>query len=583
MRTNSENTMGRTGFLLLVSLLAVFLSTATPAQPGEVAKAAQPGEVAKAAQPGEVAKAAQEVDTLLTDLESDAAGYKRLTGRLAGMAGYPAEMLRFELDAHLLQMLRKTDTLAALLSELPDDSPPVVAFRHLLQNELVVDEAIMARLAQLDAAVRARLEALPESSGNERLLAEAGIQNLDDLRNQYLGALARRVTTLESVGLDNVKQRSDIEDRLISRATILAGNVRLTTSTLQQLSSREIGAADQTTLQETIDKVRYDREQTLDKLESTIKIMDGLGINTSEYKTLLIAQQGISFRALDSGAIAGLLGQWRVELVDFLSTRSGDIVLNAVLFLLILAVFRYLGKWASFLVGKAVERSRTERSTLLKNTVMSLTSTFITLFGLLIALDQIGISLGPALAGLGIAGFIIGFALQDTLSNFASGAMILIYRPYDVDDVVEVAGISGSVKRMNLVSTSIATFDNQVIIVPNSKIWGDVIKNVTKQKVRRVDMEFGISYSDDITKAEEILAAAAADHKLVLRKPETNIKVHSLGDSSVNLILRPWVKTEDYWTVYWDLLKEVKLRFDAAGISIPFPQRDIHLYDTRQT
>ena len=574
MTTNSKNTMGRTGFLLLVSLLAVFLSAAAPAQPGEVAKTAQPDEVAKAT---------QEVDTLLTDLESDVAGYKRLTGRLAGMAGYPAEMLRFELDAHLLRMLRKTDTLAALLSELPDDSPPVVAFRHLLQNDLVVDEAIVARLAQLDTVVLARLEALPESSGNERLLAEAGIQNLDDLRNQYLGALARRVSTLESVGLDNVKQRSDIEDRLISRATILAGNVRLTTSTLQQLSSREIGAADQTTLQETIDKVRYDREQTLDKLQSTIKIMDELGMNTSEYKTLLIAQQGISFRALDSGAIAGLLGQWRVELVDFLSTRSGDIVLNAVLFLLILAVFRYLGKWSSFLVGKGVERSRTERSTLLKNTVMSLTSTFITLFGLLIALDQIGISLGPALAGLGIAGFIIGFALQDTLSNFASGAMILIYRPYDVDDVVEVAGISGSVKRMNLVSTSIATFDNQVIIVPNSKIWGDVIKNVTKQKVRRVDMEFGISYSDDITKAEEILAAAAADHKLVLRKPETNIKVHSLGDSSVNLIFRPWVKTEDYWTVYWDLLKEVKLRFDAAGISIPFPQRDIHLYDTRQT
>jgi small conductance mechanosensitive channel len=136
---------------------------------------------------------------------------------------------------------------------------------------------------------------------------------------------------------------------------------------------------------------------------------------------------------------------------------------------------------------------------------------------------------------------------------------------------------------MNLVSTSIATFDNQVIIVPNSKIWGDVIKNVTKQKVRRVDLEFGIGYGDDIAKAEEILAGVAAEHPMVLHKPETNIKVHSLGDSSVNLILRPWVKTEDYWTVYWDLIKEVKLRFDAEGISIPFPQRDVHVYDTRET
>jgi small conductance mechanosensitive channel len=182
------------------------------------------------------------------------------------------------------------------------------------------------------------------------------------------------------------------------------------------------------------------------------------------------------------------------------------------------------------------------------------------------------------LAGLGIAGFIVGFALQDTLGNFASGAMILIYRPFDVDDYVEITGASGLVKRMNLVSTTITTFDNQTLVVPNSKIWGDVIKNVTQQKVRRVDLEFGIGYEDDIPKAERILAEAAAEHELVLDSPETNVRVHSLGDSSVNLILRPWVKTEDYWTVYWDLTREVKLRFDREGVTIPFPQRDVHLY-----
>jgi len=156
--------------------------------------------------------------------------------------------------------------------------------------------------------------------------------------------------------------------------------------------------------------------------------------------------------------------------------------------------------------------------------------------------------------------------------------MILIYRPFDVDDFVEITGASGVVKRMNLVSTTITTFDNQTLVVPNSKIWGDVIKNVTQQKLRRVDLEFGIGYQDDIPKAERILAEAAADHELVLDSPRTNVKVHSLGDSSVNLILRPWVKTENYWAVYWDLTREVKLRFDREGVTIPFPQRDIHLY-----
>jgi len=204
------------------------------------------------------------------------------------------------------------------------------------------------------------------------------------------------------------------------------------------------------------------------------------------------------------------------------------------------------------------------------------------LMGLLMALSQIGISLGPMLAGLGVAGFIVGFALQDSLSNFAAGAMILLYRPYDVDDFVEVAGASGLVKEMSLVSTTILTFDNQTLVVPNSKIWGDVIKNVTAQKVRRVDLEFGIGYSDDIEHTEKVLAEIIAEHDLILAQPETLIKLHTLGDSSVNFIVRPWTLTENYWRVYWDILREVKLRFDREGISIPFPQRDVHLYEERR-
>jgi len=198
------------------------------------------------------------------------------------------------------------------------------------------------------------------------------------------------------------------------------------------------------------------------------------------------------------------------------------------------------------------------------------------------ALSQVGISLAPMLAGLGVAGFIVGFALQDSLGNFAAGAMILIYRPFDVDDFVEVTGASGLVKKMNLVSTTILTFDNQTLVVPNSKIWGDVIKNVTAQTERRVDMEFGIGYDDDIELAERVLHEIVHAHEKTLDDPEPLIKLHTLGDSSVNFIVRPWVRTEDYWGVYWDLMREVKLRFDREGISIPFPQRDVHVYSEQQ-
>ena len=200
------------------------------------------------------------------------------------------------------------------------------------------------------------------------------------------------------------------------------------------------------------------------------------------------------------------------------------------------------------------------------------------LLGILVALSQIGVSLGPALAGLGVAGFIVGFALQDTLGNFAAGGMILIYRPYDVDDFVEVAGVSGLVKKMNLVSTTINTFDNQTLVIPNSKIWGDVIKNVTAQRTRRVDLVFGISYGDDIDKAERILREIVESHDKVLADPSPKIRLHKLGDSSVDFVVRPWSKTADYWEVYWDITREVKVRFDREGISIPFPQRDIHVH-----
>ena len=199
------------------------------------------------------------------------------------------------------------------------------------------------------------------------------------------------------------------------------------------------------------------------------------------------------------------------------------------------------------------------------------------IIGVLIGLSQIGIALGPLLAGLGVAGFVIGFALQDTLSNFASGLMILSYRPFDVGDVVEAGGVSGTVSHMSLVNTTIMTFDNQTIIVPNNTIWGDVIKNVTAKRTRRIDFVFGIGYGDDIEKTEKVLHEICEAHELILKSPKTLVHLHQLGESSVDFIVRPWVKTMDYWTVYWDITREVKMRFDAENISIPYPQSDVHI------
>ena len=204
------------------------------------------------------------------------------------------------------------------------------------------------------------------------------------------------------------------------------------------------------------------------------------------------------------------------------------------------------------------------------------------LLGLLVALSTVGVNVGALVALIGGGAFVLGFALQDTLSNFANGIMLFIYRPFDVGDAVDVNGVSGTVDAVSLVSTTIRSWDNKIILVPNKEVWGKVITNMTGSPERRVDMVFGIGYGDDIDKARSILERVVKEHPKTLDDPAPTIRVHELADSSVNFIVRPWSKTADYWAVYWDLTEQVKKAFDAEGISIPFPQRDVHLYQQGQ-
>lgn len=198
--------------------------------------------------------------------------------------------------------------------------------------------------------------------------------------------------------------------------------------------------------------------------------------------------------------------------------------------------------------------------------------------GILMALSALEVSMGPLLAIVGAAGFIVAFAMQDSLSNFASGLMILFFRPFDVGDAVDAGGVSGVVESMNLVATTIKTFDNKKMIVPNNKILGEVITNATDVDERRVDLIFGIGYEDDADRAHAILEEIVTAHPKVLAEPVPNIRLNELADSSVNFIVRPWVKTVDYWTVYWDVMREVKSRFENEGIGIPYPQQDVHVH-----
>ena len=182
---------------------------------------------------------------------------------------------------------------------------------------------------------------------------------------------------------------------------------------------------------------------------------------------------------------------------------------------------------------------------------------------------------------MGAAGLAVGFAVKDSLSNFSAGIMILIFRQFKVGDYIEGAGSSGSVEEINIFTTKLVTPDNKVIYVPNSSLISGNLINYSAKDTRRVDMIFGIGYKDDIPKAKQVINQILESDARILAEPAKQIVIISLGDSSVNLAVRPWVKKEDYWGVFFDITERVKLKFDEENISIPFPQRDIHIYNAK--
>ncbi len=201
--------------------------------------------------------------------------------------------------------------------------------------------------------------------------------------------------------------------------------------------------------------------------------------------------------------------------------------------------------------------------------------------GLALVLSILGIDVTPLFALIGGISFILAFAMQETIANFFSGLMIMLNKPFDEGDYIDLEGLaSGTVKQTTLISTTIATIDNKIISIPNNRVWNSVITNVSASATRRVDMVFGISYSDSIETAIALLTEMVKSHPLVLASPEPVICVGELADSSVNILCRPWSKNEDYWALYWDMQQLVKERFEAEGISIPFPQRSVHIENT---
>jgi small conductance mechanosensitive channel len=325
-------------------------------------------------------------------------------------------------------------------------------------------------------------------------------------------------------------------------------------------------------LLDNVTELRSQRTALIDRATVVLNAWEKKGGDPAEHRLYVAAVSGIRVDVSDTSAA------W-ATIVGWLKSPEGGVrwAKRIGAFLVILLAFWILALIVGRVTDRAMRMSK-RLSSLIRDFVATSVRRIVLIIGVVVAIGALGVKVGPVLAVIGAAGFVVAFALQDALGNLASGIMILVYRPFDVGDAVDVGGVSGKVHSMNLVSTTIRTFDNKVVVVPNNKIWGDVITNITGSSQRRVDMIFGIAYDADIAQAQAIQERILEAHPLVLKDPEPVVKVHELADSSVNFVCRPWTKTDDYWTVYWDVTRAVKEQFDEADISIPFPQRDVHVH-----
>jgi small conductance mechanosensitive channel len=250
-------------------------------------------------------------------------------------------------------------------------------------------------------------------------------------------------------------------------------------------------------------------------------------------------------------------------------------VMNILFAILIVVVGRIVVKWLMKLVRKLMVRA--DFDPILVNFASSIVNVVLMLFVFIAALDQLGVDTTSLIALIGAAGLAVGLALQGSLQNFAAGVMLVVFRPFKIGDVVDAGGAMGKIEKISIFSTTMITPDNRDIIVPNGQIYSGTITNYSANETRRVDLVFGIGYGDDMRKAKEIMEDIVAKHELILDDPAPGVAVAELADSSVNFNVRPWVNAADYWTVRADVIEQVKMAFDENGISIPFPQMDVHL------
>jgi len=407
----------------------------------------------------------------------------------------------------------------------------------------------------------------------ERVALESQMSQQSDRLLEGYQTLLNALLALERIGVDISEPRAHLTKSIPIAAKAMVTRVRLAKRDQDNAASRLSRDASNAELRNAYEASEERLKRATRILSTAIGLMQQLGLESNDLRVALISTTGrITADIFKWKVLGGLLKNVWAGFVELLAVKAPQWIFQAFLIALSFFGFRALARLVRRGVRKAVRHSKL--SELTRSIVVRLSVNAVWLIGFLVILTQLGVHVAPLMAGLGIAGIAVGFAMQNTLSNFAAGGMILGNQPFDVGDEIEVAGVIGTVKKMSLVSTTILTADNQTLIIPNSTVWGGVIRNRTAQPTRRVDLTFNIGYKDDLEKAERVLREVVAANEHVLKEPAPIIKVNQLDDTSVGMVVRVWTAKEQYWDVYWDLTRAVKLALQEEGI---FPQREMRL------
>jgi small conductance mechanosensitive channel len=476
--------------------------------------------------------------------------------------------------------------LALLAEHIAEVSAAEIAVKYKLR-EISMAQEIVDALVKTEEA-KAALTQSPEDPALQAAVTEA-----DATYNRLIDDMKAMVRQQEgNQGIDAVTQRAErhVEEMRKSKpepepevADGGEGDSQASDDKTVSETQAKLEAAirerdrQRAVLLEYLTDLRTQQTALIERANTVVNVFEEKGGDpdvVDEYRKYISSVSGVQVDVSDFEATWKTISGWAMS-------KEGGLQLlkNFAIFVIVILIAIFLGRLVSRAIESVVAKTR-QTSQLLGDFLIITARRLILALGILIGLAALGVNIGPLLALIGAAGFVVAFALQNSLGNFASGILVMVFKPFDLGDLVEIGGELGVVKSMNLLSVTLHTLDNRAVTIPNNNVWSGSITNVNGTNTRRVDLVFGIAYDDDMGKAQKLMEEVVKEHPLVLDDPAPVVRVHELADSSVNFVCRPWVKTSDYWDVYWDVTRKVKERFDEEGVSIPFPQRDLHIYNS---